>query len=193
MTDNFPHFSRLFSAPFPGWLAKAHIWIGIGILYSVSLWMVQTGRISYLPQRLAILADPYSPEPYVRFAFLLKNDGDANKAKKQLFIAQDTLQRPPLPFPLNLTPISSSVLGMYATPNDIIVSWRKEEEARLYAYQYWKRVAFEKPDYRDAYITLAVLLYQLGKIDEAKIALDRVFVLDPNNHFAVSLKILFGL
>ena len=35
-------------------------------------------------------------------------------------------------------------------------------------YIFWQSVAIAKPDYRDAFVTLASLAYQLGKLDESK-------------------------
>ena len=48
------------------------------------------------------------------------------------------------------------------------------------SYLYWKKIAEEKPDYRDAYIQAGSLTYQLDNIDEAKRLLQKAQDLDPN-------------
>lgn len=59
---------------------------------------------------------------------------------------------------------------------------QEEEAAGLEKkYAFWQSVASARPDYRDAFITLASLAYQLAKPDEARAWLARARALDPNS------------
>lgn len=44
----------------------------------------------------------------------------------------------------------------------------------------WQKITKEKPDFRDGFFQEALILYQLKRLDEAKIVLEKVFFLDPN-------------
>lgn len=46
--------------------------------------------------------------------------------------------------------------------------------------KYWENVVVQRPDYRDAYLQLAILEYRLGDKEEAKVYLEKVLILDPN-------------
>ena len=48
------------------------------------------------------------------------------------------------------------------------------------AYQ-WEQILIERPDYRDGWIELAALYYNLGEKQKAKEAVARAKDLDPNN------------
>ncbi|MCL4360483.1 tetratricopeptide repeat protein [Patescibacteria group bacterium] len=50
-----------------------------------------------------------------------------------------------------------------------------------HALAFWTSVIREKPDYRDAYISLAAIQYQLGDLAGAKTAIRSALSLDPNN------------
>ena len=45
---------------------------------------------------------------------------------------------------------------------------------------HWEQIASASPTYRDAYIQLAILNYQLDSTQEATLYLQRVLKLDPN-------------
>lgn len=74
-----------------------------------------------------------------------------------------------------------NVLG---ATTDLVDSLARREEvaAELQKkYAFWQTVANSYPDYRDAFIQLATLAYQLGKFYEARSWLARATFLDPNN------------
>ena len=47
--------------------------------------------------------------------------------------------------------------------------------------QYWRGIVSKYPDYKDAYLQLAIVSYQLGDADEAKGAIGKVLEIDPND------------
>ncbi|QQG40713.1 MAG: hypothetical protein HYV37_00060 [Candidatus Levyibacteriota bacterium] len=57
--------------------------------------------------------------------------------------------------------------------------------------EYWEKVINKYKNYRDGYFQLAVLEYQLGNKEKAKMYLDKVFLLDPNFEEGQRLKKLF--
>lgn len=81
---------------------------------------------------------------------------------------------------MNVPQSSTNVLGAQA---------EKESIEREYAF--WREVIKEKSDYRDAYLTLTLLAYQLSKFDEGKEYLAQALSLDPNNVTAQKLIALF--
>lgn len=47
--------------------------------------------------------------------------------------------------------------------------------------KFWKSFIAEHKDYRDAYFQASILEYKLGKIDQAKISVEKGLSLDPNS------------
>lgn len=74
-----------------------------------------------------------------------------------------------------------NVLGAETLPRDVLTAWQHEESALQQRYFFWQSIADAKPDYRDAYITLASLAFKLGKRDEANRWITKALVLDPNH------------
>lgn len=57
---------------------------------------------------------------------------------------------------------------------------QKEKLNLVSELSYWQQVAKEYNGYRDVYLRIANLQFQLGKVDEAKKSLEKVLSLDPN-------------
>ncbi|EKD85704.1 MAG: hypothetical protein ACD_37C00649G0002 [uncultured bacterium] len=85
---------------------------------------------------------------------------------------------------INSPIIPTNVLGAVA-------ELEEEKENTEVKYAFWQNVVKNKPDYRDAYIQLAALSYQLSKLEEGKNYLTEVETLDPNNPFISSLLEVF--
>lgn len=82
---------------------------------------------------------------------------------------------------LNVPQSSTNVLGAQTEKQ------RVEQD-----YAFWQSVIQEKPDYRDAYLVLGSLAYQLSRIEEGKTYADKALELDPNNTTSLKLRQLFG-
>lgn len=52
----------------------------------------------------------------------------------------------------------------------------------------WEQILTERPDYRDGWIELATLYYQLGEKEKAKEAISQAKNLDPNNENILSFE-----
>lgn len=57
---------------------------------------------------------------------------------------------------------------------------------------YWQSVVAKFTDYRDAYLQLSALTYQLNRLDEAKQYLQKALDLDPNNPVSQKLQEFFS-
>jgi len=53
--------------------------------------------------------------------------------------------------------------------------------------QKWEKILASHPDYRDSYVKLALLEYQMGEREKAQIYLEKALEIDPNHEQARSL------
>ncbi|MEK7533346.1 MAG: hypothetical protein AAB542_02820 [Patescibacteria group bacterium] len=72
-----------------------------------------------------------------------------------------------------LTAKNSAILGA----SDTLAT---ENTAVEHRYEYWQNVIRNHPDYRDGHYMLALLAFQRGNMDETRIHLNKVKILDPN-------------
>lgn len=71
--------------------------------------------------------------------------------------------------------------------------WETKPETLTKELVSWQTISQEKPLYRDGFFQEAVILYQLKRLSEAKVALKKVFLLDPNFEAALKLDQLVKL
>lgn len=76
-------------------------------------------------------------------------------------------------------------------PQTNVLGAQTEKESLEKDYAFWQEVVKDKPDYRDAYLTLGSLAYQLNRREEGKMYADKALKLDPNNSLARELIALF--
>ncbi len=62
----------------------------------------------------------------------------------------------------------------------LVSVWETKPEILTKELASWQKITKEKSDFRDGYFQEALILYQLKRLDEAKIVLEKVFLLDPN-------------
>jgi tetratricopeptide (TPR) repeat protein len=68
---------------------------------------------------------------------------------------------------------------------------RNEELRSLFDLKnFWEKIIISSPTYRDGYLQLAIIYYQLGNADEASKYLSKVYELDPNYELPVTLSFL---
>ena len=135
---------------------SASLLLGLGALFSLNilLWTKETHN----PYLLATLKAPWSPTAHEQLAQQYKQEGKTQQAVSELRLAR--------------------VLGA-STNTDEIFQWESERAQKEAALASWKTIAERHPDYRDAYIMLASLSYELGQFDRAKAYLSRAEALDP--------------
>ena len=173
MSLKLPHISRFISAS------------TIPVLRDFSLWSILTGLIAFnvytalsrsfvtfQPLLIAVIRKPSSIDSHINVAYWYRQNGLLNKAKHELLLATS----------------DPSVLGAQTSAKDLLASWENEPERMEKAYRYWLGVIQKRQDYRDAYIALAALSYQLGYTAETKNYVGKIQAIDPgfpmNQEFA---------
>lgn len=71
----------------------------------------------------------------------------------------------------------ANILGAHQTQQS---ATSDSPEALSAEYSYWQAIVRTRPDYRDGYVRLASLAYQLGKLNDAKTFVSQIRRLDPN-------------
>lgn len=137
--------------------------IGLISINIFSLWQVDYDpSTSYVP----ILQTPFSARLHMNLATTFWGMGYHEKAKQEISIAADLS--------------NASVLGASTSPASLLSEWESQPKKIEEHYAYWKTIATQKPEYRDALIQLGVLAWQLGKKNEATAFLQQAYNLDPN-------------
>lgn len=156
----FPHISRFFSA-----IVR---WSLLLAIFTMSLLGIQR-MISPLRQtQLQTLVDVWNPTVHEELARVYWAAGYLPEAIRELRVANS--------LPASAEP---GVLGETSATNDLEATWESEPARLEKSYAYWQSVIAAKPDYRDAYLALASLAYQLGHRIRAQTYLQKAVVLDP--------------
>lgn len=114
------------------------------------------------------------PPDYNRFSNLgiyFYNHGLAREAFATFQIAQSLYRNP--------TSDNQQVLGEQVSPFTLYQLLTQESQSLEKDLNYWKKVAMEKPNYRDAYLQTSTLAYKLGKTNEAQEFLEKALIIDP--------------
>lgn len=170
----FPHISRIFPAGILEQGGKALFWIGC-----IAFLIVNTIYSQYIPQpyalyRKALLERPFSIGSYVRFGQALFSQGNSVAASKQIAVA-------------------TNVLGAQTELTTILSQWEYASQTKERSYNYWKQIVVTYPDYRDGYVQLAQVSYDLAHFDEVKQYIAQAQALDPNNEVILQLQKEIGL
>lgn len=158
----FPHFSRIFSAPLVILSARMSLWVVLIGFLSLNLY----GRLVLTPywqNNMSVLVRPFSSEAHISVATNAWNAGNWQLAKNELLVAQSL----------------SNVLGT-STPLDLLRSWEEEPKKLKEQEVFWQTIAAQRPDYRDGFIQLAAISYQLNDNQKTVSYLDIARTLDPN-------------
>jgi len=137
------------------------LWGGLAALIIVNIFSVQKGRPAYWNKLMMLFDSPLSAPRRVDLASLLWQLGNKQEAR--------------------------DVLGATTTSLATLAKWEQEEKKIEEQYTFWQSVTSARPDYRDAFITLTSLAYQLGKLEEANSWLSRAQALDPNSPVVLKL------
>lgn len=176
MKFQFPHFSQLKTARLVFGLEMALLWFSLAALIAINILSLQKGRPAHWNKLMMLFEMPFSPNRYIDLASLLWKQGDKQEARLLMTSAQ-TLTPANQP----TTAKGANVLGLTTSPQAILSQWEHEVDQMKGKYSFWQSVAAAHPDYRDAFISLASLAYQLGNLDEAKIWITKAQTLDPNS------------
>jgi tetratricopeptide (TPR) repeat protein len=127
----------------------------------------ESGQLALLNSR--ILVNPFNKEAHLALGKYYAESGNLKKAKKELEIA----------YSLG----SQEAVNVYKEALSIPANIKKE-------IAFWEEQVKSKPDYRDAYIKLSSLYYQLQEFDKAKENLEKARQIDPNYPEVRQLEIL---
>lgn len=161
----FPLNSRKFSASLASYGQNSLLWAGLTIFLLLNIYAKINLTPAFQKELLQTLQKPFSSLSHETLAYRFWQQGLITAAQRELGLA--------------------NVLG--ASTEDEKIAWAAEPEKARAAYDYWKSVVAAKPDFRDAFVTLAATAYQLGNFDEARAWLIRAQTLDPNSPMAEDL------
>lgn len=171
MKLRFPHFSQFKTARLFFGLEMAVLWFGLAALVTINILTVQKGRQAHWNKLMMLFEAPFSVDRHIDLASLLWKEGNKKEARQLMASAR-----------------AGSVLGATIDPQAVLTEWEHEVDQHKEQYAFWQTVAAAKPDYRDAFITLTGLAYQLGYQKDARAWLTRAQALDPNSHTAHALQ-----
>lgn len=178
MKLELPQFSRIFSAPiFTRTFSvteKIVLWSMLVSLFVFNSFLRLTKPPFYWSDMLTILKTPFVASYHINLAQTYWEKRLFEPAKIELRIASDLAPQAAANGDLR------RVLGAATGPLDLLSLWANEPERLQKEAVFWQNVILEKPDYRDAYIILGTLEYQLGNLIVAKSYLTRALTLDPN-------------
>lgn len=170
----FPRFPRIFTATILPFVAKTTLWSAFTALAIINVYARINLTPSYWAALLTSLRFPVSPKAHQALAEAYWQQGYVTQAKQELLYAQDVINS-------TRGTTDQTVLGVSTAPSDLLTQWEQEPERLRRQYQFWQNVVKEKPDYRDAYIMLASIAYQVGTLNDAQASLARAQALDPNS------------
>lgn len=129
--------------------------------------------VPYWQHNWSVLTNPFSFKDHVVLAQDAWLNNNWQEAKNELLIAQSLLKSPD-------QDALSNVLGTSTSPLDILKQWEQEPARKTNEEHFWQTIVSQKTDYRDAYIQLSALNYQLNNNQKATSYLDTARTLDPN-------------
>lgn len=166
-----PHNSRIFSATLFSRLFLATLWLTLLLFIGINTYFVVNPEQSVMRnQAVSFLKNQYNVGSHIEKAKILWNAGDNASAQREISLAETLIHKQK----------TSTVLGLSSTPNNLLKSWQAERVKTQKLVEYWLNITEQKPDYRDAYLHLAVLTYALGQENEAIKHLNTAKSLDPN-------------
>ena len=171
MKFQFPHFSHRISARLVFRLEMTLLWLGLAALVGINILSLQKSRPAYWNKLMMLFETPFSVNRHIDLASLLWKQGNKKEAR-QLIASAET----------------GSVLGVTTDPKSVLVLWEKEAQARNKQYSFWQSISMQYHDYRDAYLMLALLAYQLGNHEEARGWIEKAQTIDPNSLPIVTLR-----
>lgn len=175
----FPHFTRIKTARLVLYGGNSLLWAGLTLLFLLNVYAKINLAPAYEKQLQLALRRPFSRLTHEALAHGFWQQGFVSVAQTELRLAQS------LPRENNI-----SVLGI--STEDELTTWASEPEKAKAAYGFWKSVVATRLDYRDAYLALAAAAYQLGYLDEAKMAAQKALALSPSTGDITRLVELLG-
>ena len=176
-----PHISRLLPAGPVLWLGKTlflAVLTGFLLISALTIFFPENLLFSRLKEQL--LSQPFSALTHLKLGQHYLRNGANTLAEQEFIIAQQLA---------TIKEKNSNILG---EATNLLDQTRQGPQLLEQQLNQWKEVIKEKPDYRDAYIQLATLAYQLKRLEQAKSYIDKALNLDPNFEPAKKLQELLN-
>lgn len=180
LRPQFPHFPRKFSARLVPLFGSTSLWAAATAFLIFNVYTRVTLSPPYWNTITAVLERPSLQAPHLALARNYWSLGYQARARQELLFAQT------LPSPRE-TGTSSLILGATTSPSNLLQELEGKWGHLEREYRFWQSVVKDKPDYRDAYLALSALAYQLSRRQEARAYLTHVLSIDPNDHRAQQL------
>lgn len=132
--------------------------------------------------RIAVARWPFSVKKHVQLAKVFFENGDLKKARLEITKAKDLYQF------LAIFDFKRKTKSTLET-GELLINQPENIEEQI---NYWQTILKTKPDFRDAYLRLSLLYYQLQQDEKAKEAWQKAFYLDPNNEIVEEIGKLIG-
>ena len=174
-----PHNSRIFSAGFR-LILGLFAWGALLSIISLNFTMSQQAESPIKRDKTFMVTQPDSASVHIALAQKYWSLQQPKLARQELTLAQEIYQQQ--------KKISGNVLGIASDPLSLYDQWEKRTGFNSGLYDYWKDIVVNRPDYRDGFLQLASISYQLSKYDEANKYIDAALRLDPNSITAHELK-----
>lgn len=184
---NFPQISRIFNAePLKRGLKLAVLAVLAAFLVINLFPALPADFLSYERARLAVMLYPEDLSSHLFLAQEYLKRGSLAGVERELLLAQELTEKNP-------PATSSGVLGAFLSPAKILEKIKNEPQKIKNEISFWEKIIAEKPDYRDAYLQLAILNYQIYENEKAQEFIKKALALDPNFAPTRELERLFGL
>lgn len=169
----FPHIPRKISASLLWYTEKIGLWSILAVFILTNLYAKVNLTPAYWDKLITTMQFPFRLAAHLDLAQSFWKNGYSAEAKDELVYAESLK---------SVVPADSRVLGTSTLDPEILLdNWKNLTQNLTTQYNYWQNVVATKPDYRDAYLTLASLAYQLSRINEAKNYTVKALELDPNS------------
>ena len=175
--NRFPHFPQI-SRSFPATLyiivLKAVVLGAVAAFLAFNLFARLPAEFTKIRQ--AKLAAMLSPNDFSNHLLLVQEylgQGNMPAVERELLLAEELKTK-------HKTLNTNSVLGASLSPIDILKKIKNEPQKIKNEISFWEKVVFDKPNYRDGYLQLTLLHYQIYEIDQAKEYLQKAKEIDPN-------------
>ncbi|MFH0750189.1 MAG: hypothetical protein V1917_04755 [Candidatus Gottesmanbacteria bacterium] len=183
-----PHISRIFSASADSGAFRYSVIALCMAFVAINMWMRMITKTNAATKRTDMLSYPFSVVKHTQFGEYLYTIGNIKEAEREVAIAQQLYMGQRM---MSKTP--PTVLGAQSTPIDIQQKWNNELDRLNNLYMFWSRIIKAKPDYRDAYLTLASLAHAINMDKEAREYLQQAYTLDPNNQLVAETWSILGI
>ncbi len=134
-----------------------------------------TGFLNLEGAKLVVMLNPNDISSHLLLTQAYLEQGDMEAVKRELTLAENLNSQPKI-----YNSQLSSVLGTSLSPLKIWQKIQNEPQRIKEEIVFWEKTVADKPNYRDAYLQLAILNYQIYENQKAKEYLNKALEIDPN-------------